>query len=281
MVKSSLTFQRCYICGVEIACCYWFYPSVEKGIIEGPLCSTCCSIKNYASNNLPTLEKILEKHKFECDEVCLPAGLAEELRPGILDQLNKANKINPLYKNKYDILYLDPPWHYNDKASAGKRGAVYNYQVMTDGEIVNLPVGDLAKENSYLFLWATCPKLDIALSVMSNWGFTYKTVAFVWVKTTKNNKLFWGMGNWSRANSELCLLGVKGKPKRAAKNVHQIIMSQRREHSRKPDEARDKIVALCGKDSTRLEMFARGKLPEGWDGWGFEYENSLNLFLEE
>jgi N6-adenosine-specific RNA methylase IME4 len=284
-MSTALT-QRCYACGAEIRdCCYWFSHSEENGMTEGPLCQTCCITRNYAIDNphldhLLKLKKTIEEDPINCDNFYLPSDVAEEIRPGILDELNKANRINPLYKNKYDVLYLDPPWRYNDKAHAGKRGVEYKYQVMSDDEIAALPIGDLAKENCCLFLWTTCPKLDVALSVISDWGFTYKTVAFMWVKTTKHGKLFWGMGNWSRANGELCLLATKGKPKRVAKNVHQIVMAQRREHSRKPDEVRDRIVALCGKDSKRLELFARDPVPEDWDVWGDQCKNSLDLFGE-
>ena len=76
------------------------------------------------------------------------------------------------------------------------------------------------------------------------------------------------IGYWTRANSEICLLATKGKPKRISKSVHSVIISKIREHSRKPDEVRNKIVELCG-DMPRIELFARQSV-DGWDCWGNE-----------
>lgn len=168
----------------------------------------------------------------------------------------------------FEIIYADPPWTYKDKATAGERGAEFNYPCMTIDDICRLPVKSLASPNATLFLWVTSPLLAEGFRVIDDWGFTYKTVAFVWVKQTKHLKLHWGMGNWTRANAELCLLGVKGKPKRVHKGIHQIVQSPVREHSRKPDEIRDKIVELMG-DRPRIELFARQRIV-GWSAWGNE-----------
>lgn len=111
--------------------------------------------------------------------------------------------------------------------------------------------------------------LKEALEVIEAWGFTYKTVAFNWVKQNKSGVgLFMGLGNWTRSNSEICLLAVKGKPKRVSAGVHSIILSPLQRHSRKPDETRDRIVELMG-DLPRIELFARETAP-GWDSWGNE-----------
>ena len=92
---------------------------------------------------------------------------------------------------------------------------------------------------------------------------------FVWIKKNKkSDSLFWGMGRWARANAEICLIGTKGKPKRISAKVHSVIISRIREHSRKPDEIRERIVELCG-DLSRIELFARQKVV-GWDCWGNE-----------
>lgn len=118
--------------------------------------------------------------------------------------------------------------------------------------------------------------LPDAFAVMHHWGFHYKTVAFVWVKTNKLKPTpFWGMGNWSRANAELCLLGVRGKPKRVSKSVHQIIQRPILRHSEKPPETRELIVKLMG-DLPRVELFARVKTP-GWSVWGNEIESDIEL----
>ena len=118
--------------------------------------------------------------------------------------------------------------------------------------------------------------ISIATRVMEAWGFTFKTVAFVWVKQNrKSDPLFWGMGYWTRANAELCLLATRGHPKRAAKDVHQVIISHVEKHSRKPDEVRKRIERLMG-DQPRIELFAREKSP-GWDVWGNEVDSDIEL----
>jgi len=170
---------------------------------------------------------------------------------------------------KYNIIYADPPWSYRDKALAGKRGAGCKYKTQSLKWIENLSVRNLADKDCALFLWVTMPKLNECWNVIEKWGFEYKTVAFTWIKTNKKaDTLFWGMGNWTRANAELCLLAVKGKPKRINAGVHSVIISKVRKHSQKPNEARKRIVELLG-DLPRIELFARERV-EGWDVWGNE-----------
>ena len=110
--------------------------------------------------------------------------------------------------------------------------------------------------------------LPICLTTVEAWGFKYITVAFTWVKKTTRDNWHFGCGIWTRANPEICILGKKGAPKRRALNVRNLVISQRREHSRKPDEVRDRIVDLVG-DVPRIELFAREATP-GWDTWGDE-----------
>ena len=171
---------------------------------------------------------------------------------------------------KYNIILCDPPWSYNDKALAGNRGACCNYTVMNIDDIKYLPIHEIADKNCLLFLWITMPKLNEVFDVIKAWGFEYKTVAFTWVKKYKNGDNFMGMGRWTRANAELCLLCTKGKPKRIRASVRQIIESVPEKHSKKPDIVRDKIIELCG-DLPRIELFARQRA-EGWDSWGNEIE---------
>ena len=143
-------------------------------------------------------------------------------------------------------------------------------------EIKSLPVREIAAEDCALFLWATFPCLKEALEVIDAWGFTYKTVAFVWVKQNrKSESLFWGMGFWTRANAEICIIATKGHPKRVSCGIHQIIISHIEQHSKKPDEARNRIVALMG-DLPRIELFARQKT-DGWDVWGNEVNSDISF----
>ena len=179
---------------------------------------------------------------------------------------------------KYNIIYADPPWSYH---SGKVNGAAKNhYQTMTDKAIYDLPVEEITEDEAVLFLWATFPKLPEALNVMEEWGFRYKTCAFVWVKQNrKSESLFFGLGYWTRGNAEICLLGVKGKPKRISAKVFQIVMSKIRQHSRKPDEVKERIVELMG-DLPRVELFAR-ESSKGWDVWGNEIVSDIALESEE
>ena len=168
---------------------------------------------------------------------------------------------------KYNIIYSDPPWPVN--------GAKKHYPVMSIPEICALPVAEIAAPDCVLFLWVTYTILPRAFDVLKAWGFKYRTVAFTWVKRNKKSQgYFFGMGNWTRANAEICLLTTRGKPKRVNNAVRQIIDTPVEAHSKKPDVARERIVALMG-GLPRVELFARQTTP-GWDVWGNEVE-SANL----
>lgn len=170
---------------------------------------------------------------------------------------------------KYNVIYADPPWSYTDKANAGRRGAEYKYPCMNLNDILNLPIENLCNTDCVLFLWVTFPMIQEGLKCLKAWGFSYKTIGFNWIKKNKkSDSLFWGMGNWTRSNSEICLMGIKGKPKRVAANVHSVVMTPIEQHSKKPDEVRERIVQLCG-DVPRIELFAR-QHADGWDCWGNE-----------
>ena len=119
------------------------------------------------------------------------------------------------------------------------------------------------------------PKLNECFDLIKSWGFIYKTCAFTWVeKNKKADSWFWGMGGWTRANPELCLLATKGTIKRQSASVHSIIEERIARHSKKPAIVRDKIIELVG-DLPRIELFARERAA-GWDAWG----NELNTTKE-
>ncbi len=177
---------------------------------------------------------------------------------------------------KYKIIYADPPWSYKDKALAGNRGAGCKYDVMDTHNIALLPVGGVADDDCVLFMWVTMPKLNECFELIKAWGFEYKTCAFTWIKLNKKSGTpFMGMGRWTRANAELCLIATKGKPKRINAGVRSVIMSPIESHSKKPEETKKRIVDLLG-DLPRLEMFARQKT-DGWDVFGNEVEGSITL----
>ena len=175
----------------------------------------------------------------------------------------------PFPDKKYQIIYADPPWSYRDKGLRGNRGAGCKYPTQSLDWLKQLPVTEITDENCVLFLWVTMPQLPICFELISHWGFEYKTVAFTWVKRNKKvGSWFWGMGNWTRSNAELCLLATKGKPRRIAANVHSVVDTAIEGHSKKPDEVRRRIVRLIG-DVPRIELFAR-EITEEWDVWGNE-----------
>ena len=175
---------------------------------------------------------------------------------------------------RYQIIYADPPWQYEQRSLKG--AAEKHYPTMSISDLYALPVADIAAVDSALFLWAIFPQLPAALKLIRAWGFTYKTIAFLWLKKNKkSDSWFYGLGFWTRGNAEVCLLATKGHPKRRAANIHQFIISPVQEHSKKPDEVREKIVGLMG-DVPRIELFARS-YTEGWDVWGNEVESDIDL----
>ncbi|GAG24792.1 unnamed protein product, partial [marine sediment metagenome] len=174
---------------------------------------------------------------------------------------------------KYNIIYADPPWDYgNTKNHTGHWWGMADkhYPVMKIKDIKNLLVKDIADNNCYLFLWATAPFLPSALEILKEWGFAYSTIAFVWVKIKKDRSGIRtdGLGKYTLANAEYCLIGKKGKYWRSSKKVKQIFFAPKEIHGKKPNATRDRIIELCG-DLPRVELFAR-QITEGWDVWGNE-----------
>jgi N6-adenosine-specific RNA methylase IME4 len=181
------------------------------------------------------------------------------------------NEHKPFPDKKYQVIYADPPWSYKDKALAGNRGAGCKYNTQDMDWLNDLPVKNLADTDCVLFLWVTMPKLNECFVLIQAWGFEYKTCAFTWVKRNKKaHSWFMGMGRWTRANAELCLLATKGKPKRVNAGIRSVVDTPIEVHSKKPDVVRDRIVQLCG-DVPRIELFAR-QSTEGWDVWGNEVD---------
>lgn len=183
---------------------------------------------------------------------------------------------------KYKIIYADPPWQYRVYSKKGQgRSAENHYHTMNIKDIMALPVDKIADKDCILFLWITFPCLKEGIEVMERWGFKYKTCGFNWVKRNKKkNTYFMGLGFWTRSNSEVCLIGTKGQPKRVSKSVSQICDARIMEHSRKPAEIRERIVELCG-ELPRIELFARDKV-KGWDSLGDEIDgNDIREALRE
>lgn len=173
---------------------------------------------------------------------------------------------------KYNIIYADPPWSFKIWSPKGdNRSASQHYMTMDFADICSLPIDTISADDSILFLWATNPLLQYAFDLIRAWEFEYKTVAFTWAKKNKiADTFFMGLGYWTRANTELCLLATKGHPTRISMGVSSLVISPIEKHSQKPAIVRDRIVQLCG-DLPRIELFARQKAP-GWDCIGYDID---------
>lgn len=187
---------------------------------------------------------------------------------------------------KYKIIYADPPWLYNDvgvyQETFPKRKQVrplrdLPYSSMSKKAIKELPIKDITENDCACFMWCNDSHLEDGIEIMKSWGFKYKVIAFVWVKKTKNGKLYANTGNWTMKNAEFCLFGTKGAMTKYKKvnNIYQVVEHDRENHSKKPQIFRDKIVQLFG-EVPKLELFARNET-KGWDVWGNEVENSIKL----
>jgi N6-adenosine-specific RNA methylase IME4 len=179
---------------------------------------------------------------------------------------------------RYDVLLCDPPWRYLYWSPEPKGGrAMDHYPLMDTDRICALGplVRDLVADDCVLLLWATQPKLEDALRVAREWGFAYKTMAFVWVKLARaHGRPTKGMGHWTRSNAEFCLLATRGRPKRHSYNVDEVILSHRGRHSEKPGEQYARIGELL--HGPRLELFAR-RVEPGWVALGNELDG-LDIF---
>ena len=186
----------------------------------------------------------------------------------------------PLPNKKYSILLADPPWMYygdpNKPQAAGK-----HYSLMTTDDICRIPVQAITAKNAACFMWATGPKLPEALKVMSAWGFHYRGIAYVWVKTNAAGKIISGQGTrptFVKPTTEIVLVGSTSKTGRPlpllTEAQGQVVLAPRpnNKHSSKPAEIRHRIVELLG-DVPRVELFAREAV-DGWDCWGNEVDST-------
>ena len=181
---------------------------------------------------------------------------------------------------KYSIIYADPAWKYKESWGNGQTG----YKTMSTDEICKLPVKEITDDKAHLYLWVTNPFLADGLRVCKEWGFEYKTL-LTWHKLYSSGKPEMGMGYYFRGCTEHIIFGVKGGMKCKTKverncieypDDNFIAEINPKQHSRKPDLFRNKIVNDWSGDLHRLEMFARMKC-EGWNVWG----NETDKFEEE
>ena len=214
-------------------------------------------------------KKIIHNLKTDVRGISQPTVTTNEEIPG-----SAYHNFDNIPKNKYSIILADPPWEYQDKGCNGN--CEDHYDTMNIKQICALPINSITTKDAILFLWTTYPMLKEALQLIEAWGFEYKSIGFQWVKQNKTGQgFFYGLGRWTRGNTEPCLIATKGKPQRYGKDVFQLIVTPIRGHSQKPDEQYQKIEQLMG-NLPRIELFARQKIP-GWDCWG----NDDNLKEQE
>ena len=179
-----------------------------------------------------------------------------------------------LRRMHYGVVYADPPWAYktfsdSELGTVPHRSEEAPYRPMSLDELKAMPVSDIAARDCVLHMWTISSHLDQSLDLGRSWGFTYKSIGLVWVKTQKGDpetpKM--GMGKWFRQEAEICLLFTRGKPSRESAGVRQTILEPAREHSRKPDAAYERIEALSA--GPYVELFSRKSRP-GWDAMGNE-----------
>lgn len=187
---------------------------------------------------------------------------------------------------KYNTIYADPPWQFQNRTGkvAPEHKRLTRYETMTLDDIKALPVADLAGDKAHLYLWVPNALLPDGLAVMDAWGFEYKG-NIVWEKVRKDGQPDGrGVGFYFRNVTELLLFGIRrnSMPNRTldpARSQVNLIRSQKREHSRKPDEFIP-LLERCSQ-GPRIELFARGDR-EGWDMWGNQadasYEPTWNTY---
>jgi N6-adenosine-specific RNA methylase IME4 len=169
---------------------------------------------------------------------------------------------------RFGVVYADPPWPWETWTPAG-RTIERHYSTKTPEAIARLPIAALAADDRVLLLWCTGPHLAIGthLAVIEAWGFRPSTIGFTWVKTNHDGSPATGLGYYTRSNAELCLIAIKGKPQRLARDVHQVVLAPVGEHSAKPEEVRSRIERLF--PGPYLELYGRKPAP-GWWVWGNE-----------
>ena len=173
----------------------------------------------------------------------------------------------------FSILLVDPPFRYVKEKGRGV--AENHYRTTSDEYLASLPVGSLATRDALLFVWCSGATLDHAIALCSAWGFAYKTVAFVWIKTNRSGApQSIALGSYTRPGSEFVLLATRGRGSRfVSERVDQVFHARRLAHSAKPPRVAEAIDRLVrGGDVKKIELFARGKPRDGWSAWGDEAE---------
>lgn len=178
-----------------------------------------------------------------------------------------------LPQKHFGLIAADAPMRF--KAGKSNRSIENHYPTMSLDDIKALPVHSLAAEHCALLLWTSPPFMKQSLEIMAAWRFRYVSTGFIWLKLQKGNvsalfmdaDVFLSLGHTTRKSSEICLLGKRGRPPRLNKNVREVIIAGRREHSRKPEQFYDRCENLY--PGPYLELFSRTDR-KGWSTFGNE-----------
>lgn len=190
---------------------------------------------------------------------------------------------------RFPVISLDPPWHFHTRApvrnAAKDRSPQVHYPTADLEHLATLPVARAAAADAHVFLWITGPLLvaGAANFLFEAWGVRPAALAFVWIKLWNgfdtaqlrrtpllDQDIAMGGGYTTRQNAEYCVLGRLGAPRRARADIRQVIVSPRREHSRKPEEYYRRVEHYAA--GPRLDMFAGADRP-GWSRWGYGHRH--------
>ena len=250
-------------------------PEIVAAVDSGQV--TVNTAASLAQQPVPIQTSVIER--LTADPELNPAALAKQVkilqeRAAYEAKADKGANVGDLVAmaeagQKFPVIYADPPWEFKVYSGKGKQRSAERYYDTSSVEAIKaLPIEKLAAKDCVLCMWAVSPELPGALEVIKAWGFEYKTIGFGWVKQNRGGEgLFTGMGYWTRANLECCLLAARGAPMRLAMDVHQVVIAPIGEHSAKPQEVRSRIQRLLA--GPYLELFARQATP-GWTCWGNE-----------
>jgi len=176
----------------------------------------------------------------------------------------------------FDVVLADPPWGYYGAQDKWGAAAKF-YETSPDEALLAFPMRRLLKRRSVLFLWATSPRLDLAMRCIDAWGLHFRGVAFVWVKTRKDGQPVGAQGvrpSIVKPTVEYVLAASPTRTGRplplADESVANVVMAPKGVHSQKPSEVAHRIERLYP-EAERLELFARGARP-GWSTWGDQVE---------
>jgi N6-adenosine-specific RNA methylase IME4 len=187
-----------------------------------------------------------------------------------------ANLLRTANGQQFGTILADPPWQFQNRTGkvAPEHKRLNRYSTMKLDEICDLPVSDIAADRSHLYLWVPNALLPDGMKVMEEWGFRYVS-NIIWEKVRKDGGPDGrGVGFYFRNVTEILLFGVRGKNVRTeamGRRQVNIIRSQKREHSRKPDEQYP-IIEGCSW-GPRIELFSRG-VRKGWTVWGNQADES-------